>query len=280
MNDSTTYSTIFDAESKGGANEVLATDRTADEVFRPRSRMEVALWYAEQFGWLALPAYKKQAMVPWRDEVMPTLPSVAELKAIWNDAGDPNANIALLTGRRSGFMVGDVDPRNGGQLETLWELGWPQETPIVRSAGEQPGWHVYVACPPEGVASIPQYAPGIELKADGTLVIAPPSRHPDTGQMYAWEPRHEPWNVPLASLPCRSLMELALKQVRRSTRSDSAQDPDDLSKLVYPQRETLRLVTTLLNRAFRKVSDGEHRNNVAYWLGQQLGSLGLTRAED
>jgi hypothetical protein len=80
-------------------------------------------------------------------------------------------------------LAGDVDPRHGGSLDTLWALGWPQRTPIEQTGGG--GWHVYVQCPPDGLPSVDGYAPGVELKADGKLVIVAPSVYWD-GTPYRW----------------------------------------------------------------------------------------------
>lgn len=92
-------------------------------------------------------------------------------------AGWPSANVGILTGRRSNLVVLDVDPRNGGdrELEQLVaEHGPLPEGPVVRTGGG--GWHYYFTCPPgDGPIKSLTLAPGLELKADGTFVVAPPS---------------------------------------------------------------------------------------------------------
>lgn len=42
--------------------------------------------------------------------------------------------------------------------------------------------------------------PGIDLRGDGGLVVAPPSLHPG-GRRYVWEISHHPDETPLAPLP-------------------------------------------------------------------------------
>ena len=90
----------------------------------------------------------------------------------------PSANVGILTGRRSNLVVLDVDPRHGGD-RALQELIGAHEplpdTPVVSTGGG--GWHYYFDCAPgdEPVKSV-TLADGLELKADGTFVVAPPSR--------------------------------------------------------------------------------------------------------
>jgi hypothetical protein len=93
-------------------------------------------------------------------------------------SGWPNANVGILTCRRSNLIVLDVDPRHGGDeaLQSLIAEHEPlPDTVIVQTGGE--GWHYYFACPPgtDPVKSV-KLADGLEIKADGTFVVAPPSR--------------------------------------------------------------------------------------------------------
>jgi hypothetical protein len=208
--------------------------------------------------------------------VLPTLPTSTQLEELW--AGYRHKNIAVLTAQRSGVMVGDVDPRHGGKIETLWALGWPQHTPIAQSGGG--GWHVYVACPPEGMCSISNYAEGIELKANGALVIAPPSIHPDTKRLYEWKEGHEPWILPVAPLPNAVLADMRQHTARVATVSGKPDpDRDNPNALVYDLATTRRIATALYRKALHKAHRGEGRNNALFWLSRQLDSLGMARAE-
>ena len=101
----------------------------------------------------------------------------ADLLAGWWSVWS-SANVGILTGRRSNLVVLDVDPRHGGD-RALQELIGAHEplpdTPVVFTGGG--GWHYYFACPPgdEPIKSV-TLAEGLELKADGTFVVAPPSK--------------------------------------------------------------------------------------------------------
>jgi hypothetical protein len=84
----------------------------------------------------------------------------------------PSMNIGIKTGADSGLVVLDVDPRNGG-FESLASFLPLPETPVVRTGGG--GRHYYFAHPGGTVAG-GDLADGVELKADGQFVVAPPSR--------------------------------------------------------------------------------------------------------
>jgi len=201
----------------------------------------------------------------------------AKTRALWRQA-DNWANGSLLTGVRSGVVVADTDPRHGGTLDALWELGWSRDTVIARTGGG--GWHVYAVCPAGGLASMDGYATGIEFKADGKQVLVPPSLHPSRHH-YRWLAGHAPWERAVAPLPDGVLVTLkARPRVAGGLRAGEPQpDRDDPAALVYPVEETRRIATALYRKGLRKVAAGEGRNNTAYWLARQLDSLGMTRAE-
>jgi hypothetical protein len=95
-------------------------------------------------------------------------------------AAVPRGLLAIRTGRVSGLLVADIDPRNGGRLDR--DLMAP--TAAVATGGG--GWHLFYRHP--GVptlAALPGRA-GIDLKGDGGYVTAPPSVHPDTKRPYRW----------------------------------------------------------------------------------------------
>lgn len=112
----------------------------------------------------------------------------------------PDANVAVVTGVVSGVAVLDVDPRGGGEaaladLERR-ETALPATVGSVTGGGGRHRWFS-----PEGVRIASRVlAPGLELKAEGSTVVAPPSVHA-TGRRYAWESDRAPWQMRLAPLP-------------------------------------------------------------------------------
>lgn len=100
----------------------------------------------------------------------------------------PSANIGIVTGTElpggSYLAVVDLDPRNDGD-SSLADLeaehgALPEGARVVTGGG---GWHFYFTTP-EPVRSC-DLAPGLELKARGKYVVAPPSLHP-SGRRYEW----------------------------------------------------------------------------------------------
>ena len=102
----------------------------------------------------------------------------------------PDAGIGVVCGRGSGIVVLDIDPRNGGD-ETLAafirEFGDLPETPEVFTGGG--GRHFYFRYP-EGTGSCRTrvLGPGLELRGDDALVVAPPTVHM-SGKRYLWNPK-------------------------------------------------------------------------------------------
>jgi hypothetical protein len=92
----------------------------------------------------------------------------------------PRGLLAIRTGTASGLCVVDIDPRNGGRLDTA--LMAPTAT-VATGGG---GWHLYYRHPGgPALPALPGRA-GVDIKGDGGYVAAPPSVHPGTGQRYRW----------------------------------------------------------------------------------------------
>jgi hypothetical protein len=94
----------------------------------------------------------------------------------------PGGMLAIRTGRISDLAVVDIDPRNGGRL--IPELMAP--TRCVRTGSD--GWHLFYRHPGVPLATDLKHRghPGIDIKADGGYVVAPPSIHPNTRRPYRW----------------------------------------------------------------------------------------------
>jgi hypothetical protein len=87
--------------------------------------------------------------------------------------------LAVRTGAISDLLVMDIDPRNGGCL--VPDLMPPTEA-VATGGG---GWHLLYTHPGGYIPSrkLPGH-PGVDVKADGGYVVAPPSVHPGTGRPY------------------------------------------------------------------------------------------------
>jgi hypothetical protein len=108
----------------------------------------------------------------------------------------PRHNVGLAC---VGFWALDVDGQEG--LDTLADLEdlnrWLPEGPAsVTGSG---GMHLLFPANDRARNSV-KFLPGLDTRAAGGYVVAPPSVHP-TGNRYAWLPGREPWSVPLPEAP-------------------------------------------------------------------------------
>lgn len=118
---------------------------------------------------------------------------------------EPMANTGLVTGRASGLLVIDIDPRHGG-YESLQKLedqyGKLPETLTVQTGGN--GKHFYFQYPVGDYKNKAGLLPGIDIRAEGGYVVAPSSTHASM-KTYEWEDQ----STPIAALPAWFLNLLA-----------------------------------------------------------------------
>ncbi len=159
-----------------------------------------AMAYAKR-GWAVLPLTPRAKpplgkLVPhgWKDAA-----TDEDTIARWWQ-GYPNANIGIRTGVVSGLVVLDIDPRNDGveNLRKLEQQNGELPTTVMSLTGGG-GMHILFQHP-GGFIKNKTLAPGVEVKADGGYVVAPPSIHPN-GEAYCWEASSYPDDVLLAPLP-------------------------------------------------------------------------------
>jgi Bifunctional DNA primase/polymerase, N-terminal len=150
--------------------------------------------------------------------------TAAEVINVWFGDVAPQANLGLVTDH---LVVLDIDPRHSGD-ESFQAL--------VREHGELPltwrvltgggGEHILFGCP-DGteVRSLaaetmdnPPLGRGIDIRARGGYIVAPPSRH-ITGRRYVWSVDHHPQDVELAPAPNWLIGKLTARD-RITTSSD------------------------------------------------------------
>ena len=99
----------------------------------------------------------------------------------------PDANIGIRTGQISGVVVLDIDAKSEG-LESwaeLQDIHARVDTLTCHTGGG--GMHLYFKAPPDELKSTAgQIARGVDTRAEGGYVVAPPSMH-ISGQRYWWE---------------------------------------------------------------------------------------------
>lgn len=141
------------------------------------SMLDWALLYREQLQLSVIPvARDKRPLVSWT-EYQKNLPTSEQIKAWWRKF--PDANIGVVTGKLSGLIVVDIDPKNGGSNEEFESI----KTVVSRTGGG--GWH-YFFLYEEGLQTKAGIKKGIDIRSDGGFVVVPPSLH-QSGKKYEWE---------------------------------------------------------------------------------------------
>ena len=153
-----------------------------------------------RLGWSIIPTRPgdKRPLVRW-DEFQHRRPGETETCdwfRTWPDAG-----IGIVTGTVSGLVVLDVDVRHGGDvaLQQLEREHARLPTTVECWTGGG-GRHLYFAHPGGFVRNKVGLAPGIDIRADGGYVVAPPSLHA-SGLRYVWVEGRAPGRTEIAALP-------------------------------------------------------------------------------
>lgn len=178
----------------------------------PSPLLEAALAYVRQ-GWLVIPLHSAheghcscgraactsigkhpRTVHGLKDATM----DGAKIRDWWT--AWPDANVGIVTGTQSGLIVLDIDPRNGGD-DSLTDLerahgSLPRTIESLTGGG---GQHFFFQHPGGSIKSKPT-AEGVDVKANGGYVVAPPSSH-QSGEPYRWESAGHPEDVPLVALP-------------------------------------------------------------------------------
>ncbi|HVM79850.1 MAG TPA: bifunctional DNA primase/polymerase [Stellaceae bacterium] len=160
---------------------------------------DAALSYARR-GWSVIPIRPREKVPLLRWETYQTRRATeAEIERWFKRWGD--ANVGIVTGAISNLAVLDIDPKHDGaqSLRALEECHGALE-PTVEAETGGGGRHFYFAYPPQGLRNRAALAPGIDLRAEGGMVVAPPSIHP-SGKPYRWAKGRAPDALPPAPMP-------------------------------------------------------------------------------
>ena len=144
-------------------------------------KLESALAYAAR-GWAVLPVVPGEKLPATQHGVHDATTDGEQIRKWWT--ANPDFNIGIAAGERSGIVVFDVDPRNGG--EDSWE-SWQEAN------GKAPDGMVQMTAG-GGIHCIAHYtkelrscklADGIDLLSDGRYFLASPSVV--GGREYFWD---------------------------------------------------------------------------------------------
>jgi hypothetical protein len=179
----------------------------------------------------------------------------------------PDANLGVTTDK---LVVIDIDPRDGGD-ESFRALEREHEIPLTwRVLTGGGGEHLVFACP-DGVeiANVvakqmtePPLGPGIDVRARGGYIVAPPSRH-ISGRSYAWSVDHHPQHVPLAPAPDWLIARLTARKT--PTSSDGGAPVEPISSDIWAQL-TRQPITEYRDMAAARIAGHFFRHGCDYQL--------------
>ena len=151
----------------------------------PNKMLEAALKYAS-FGWYVFPCNGKEPATAHGFKDASNNPDMIHF---WWDH-HPERNVAIATGSQfSHLVVVDVDNKNGHNgSEALhdWEKEHGELPETVTALTGSGGTHLFYYSD-QPYLSKRDILDGVDVRADGGYVIAPPSIHPETGNTYEWE---------------------------------------------------------------------------------------------
>lgn len=171
---------------------------------------------------------------------------------------EPHANVGIRTGKISGLVALDIDPRHEGD-DHLTELEaqhgkFPETVEVLTGGG---GRHLYFQYP-DGETHLKNATNflgwrGIDIRADGGYVVAPPSLH-SSGREYHWEVSSHPDDIPLAPLPHVFHSMLSEKQIAANQALTSPRGPKEVIKEGERNASLTRLAGAMRHRGMSKES--------------------------
>jgi hypothetical protein len=196
-------------------------------LIQPNTALDHAAYYARR-GWRVAPiapGTKWPRLDAWQEVATTNLGQIGE----WWMAR-PNDGVSIVCGVQSGIFVIDVDPYHDGdqtlaELEALYE---PLPDTVESITGRN-GRHLYFKMPADHVITNDAsnlLGQGLDVRGDGGQVVAPPTVHPQTGQPYAWEAMHDPFDgIVVADAPEWLIEILTRPQPQQAARREKLTRP-------------------------------------------------------
>ena len=142
----------------------------------------------------------------------------------------PTANVAIVTGATSGIFVVEADTAEGHGVDGLASINmleaehgpFPETRMVISPSGSI---HRYYRHPGGGVKiwnSTSELAPGVDVRGDGGMVIAPPSIKPGVGE-YRWLNALPIADAPAWLIEASSKQKQANKSLSRTPAGEPAQ---------------------------------------------------------
>jgi hypothetical protein len=143
----------------------------------------------------------------------------------------PNANVCIAMGPDSGYFVLEVDTPQGHDVDGFASLKALEDAheplPETRQAISPSGSIHYYFKWPQGATirnSASSIGPGIDIRGEGGMVLAPPSIKPDVGE-YKWHNIHQVVDAP------QWLLDLVADTTRTAERTPSGNAQASVAKV-------------------------------------------------
>ena len=182
----------------------------------------------------------------------------------------PEANVGVVTGRRSGIIVLDVDDKNAnsGSLSLRRLEAEHQPLPATLTATTGNGRHYYFKHPKtvDIRCSTGKLGDGLDIRADGGYVVSPPSKHAN-GRQYQFADK----NAEIAPAPDWLLDLLTVEDVPDSQAIPTGERTNTLYEQVcslfrsgMPEADVLNVaLATNVARCQPPLSEGKVRDVVS-----------------
>jgi hypothetical protein len=169
------------AENASGRKDSQRLSDTRDQQHQDHDALSAALDYAAQ-GWAVFPCQSQSKEPATRRGFKDATTNPATIRRWW--LAQPDYNVGVATGAVSGVLVLDVD--GGVGAETLRDLE-QRYGPLPGTACSitSSGCHLWFSIDDAVPSTAGRLGAGLDIRADGGYVIAPPSVHPDGG-VYRW----------------------------------------------------------------------------------------------
>jgi putative DNA primase/helicase len=136
-------------------------------------------YFSLGFSVLPLGVKGKRAVVAWKKYETEKM-NINDIDEWWSKW--PDANIGIITGTINKLLVLDVDGDEGRQSLKIASNNVPINTVTARSSR---GKHYYFR-EERAFSSYIGFLPGMDIRCEGALIVAPPSIHA-SGKVYEWE---------------------------------------------------------------------------------------------
>jgi hypothetical protein len=202
---------------------------------------------------------KRPTIKGWK-EFQNRHPTPAEINDWWEQW--PDANIAIVTGKISNLVVFDIDKQDATEYAEE-EGGFP----ITVKAISGKGYHVYVQYPDFEVRNSANTDLGLDIRADGGYIVAPPSIH-GSGRQYEWAEGYSIHEIDPA--PLEQWMQDYLKQQASSSSKPVKESPPKPSETVNSASKAA-IDNTYAEIAKHGAQQGQRNDTAAKYIGHLFG---------